>query len=462
MSKALSSFAFILGSFLFSRVQAFLHPQKNNSRRITLHFIRERRRRNNTMRRTGQVFVSPVLSSTRFGARGKSLACNIDTKRSFLFKDRSFSASSGFSSSRNYPVSTNTLKSNVYTRDFYRTSTTLLDMTSTTTETLLAPTITENKKYPNNLTNDSILSTNPYKKKKKPIEISPINPHYNILFAFELPQGICIGVSLCESDNVDDLWEAKYADILHPDEISFLVTQNQNIAQGKNSLTTNQISFLVGRIAMRTAIHHLEQKKDDSSLRMSTTKINKLPPILKEKDTGRPLVPNDFIGSISHKDDIGVALISTKSDDDMMIGVDIEKTYKSSKRKTNIAKRVLTPNEIQYISDSLLNSEGSNDDTATTIEAQESDQVLLRFSFKESLYKAIHPFVKRYVGFREAEITPYSNGTAVVKYFLKDDEKGTRIPTFRLTQAHWNHVLNDEYFITSISVVPDGEEEDHT
>jgi enterobactin synthetase component D len=71
---------------------------------------------------------------------------------------------------------------------------------------------------------------------------------------------------------------------------------------------------------------------------------------------------------------------------------------------------------------------------------------LLRFSLKEALYKALHPFVCRYIGFLEAEVQPVADGTAKVallsSYF--DGE-------FERVEAHWRRVLPG-YFLTSVRV----------
>jgi 4'-phosphopantetheinyl transferase EntD len=44
--------------------------------------------------------------------------------------------------------------------------------------------------------------------------------------------------------------------------------------------------------------------------------------------------------------------------------------------------------------------------------------VLLRFSVKEAIYKALDPFVRRYVAFREMSVSPRADGTAEVRPHL--------------------------------------------
>ena len=69
---------------------------------------------------------------------------------------------------------------------------------------------------------------------------------------------------------------------------------------------------------------------------------------------------------------------------------------------------------------------------------------MIFFSLKESIYKAVHPLICQYVGFQEAEVTPYSNGTATVSWHLKS---GAQIRLRGIT-AHWQR-LDNNYFLSS-------------
>lgn len=73
------------------------------------------------------------------------------------------------------------------------------------------------------------------------------------------------------------------------------------------------------------------------------------------------------------------------------------------------------------------------------------EEVLLRFSLKESVYKAIHPLICQYVAFQEAEIKPLDDGTADVKLNLKS---GAHNIINKIT-AHWRR--HGEYFVSSAS-----------
>ena len=159
------------------------------------------------------------------------------------------------------------------------------------------------------------------------------------------------------------------------------------------------------------------------------------PCILKD-EYGRPKVPTGFLGSISHKDNIGVALVAEDGDVAPLIskgiGIDIEK---ASTLKSRIERKILTPNEREK----LGHVEGVSRD----------EEVLLRFSLKEAVYKAMHPLINQYVGFQEAEITPKSDGTALVDLNLKSGQH-TKLGTIT---ANWRTVVLDEqYYLTSASV----------
>lgn len=70
---------------------------------------------------------------------------------------------------------------------------------------------------------------------------------------------------------------------------------------------------------------------------------------------------------------------------------------------------------------------------------------MLRFSIKESIYKAIHPLICQFVGFQEVQVQPFQNGTAEIDFHLKSDAE-TR---FKDVTVHWRRV--GKYFLTSAS-----------
>ena len=74
------------------------------------------------------------------------------------------------------------------------------------------------------------------------------------------------------------------------------------------------------------------------------------------------------------------------------------------------------------------------------------EEVLLRFSLKESVYKAMHPLICQYVGFMEAEVQPLPDGTAKATFMLKSGVHHQ----FETVTAHWQRI--GDYFLTSSSV----------
>lgn len=68
---------------------------------------------------------------------------------------------------------------------------------------------------------------------------------------------------------------------------------------------------------------------------------------------------------------------------------------------------------------------------------------------KESLYKAMHPLICQYVGFQEAEVTPYNNGTASVKWSIKNGKH----ELFEDCTLNWRRLTDiGDYFLTSARV----------
>jgi len=70
----------------------------------------------------------------------------------------------------------------------------------------------------------------------------------------------------------------------------------------------------------------------------------------------------------------------------------------------------------------VMDTEVANKNPKWSINSLEED-VMLRFSFKESLYKALNPILERYVEFLEAEVYPNpNNGTARIVFKLHSGE----------------------------------------
>lgn len=97
-------------------------------------------------------------------------------------------------------------------------------------------------------------------------------------------------------------------------------------------------------------------------------------------ERGAPLLPPGWVGSVSHKEAFAAALVAVAGDGH--IGIDLERAQPS---RQDIGRRILTPREQAALPDRGL-------------------AVTLRFAIKEAIYKALDPYVRRYVGFTEVEL----------------------------------------------------------
>ncbi|KAL3941286.1 MAG: hypothetical protein SGBAC_004334 [Bacillariaceae sp.] len=192
----------------------------------------------------------------------------------------------------------------------------------------------------------------------------------------ELPEGRCVGVGSDDSNTKEIISAETLADstnwaheYYHPDELM----------HGMKLPSARQESFWLGRLSMRLAL-------DGSS---------KDHPILKDSH-GRPRLPLGAFGSISHKGSYGVALVSR---DESLAGVGVDLEHTSRTGKKNIGKRILTDDEMKDLG------------KLPGISAEE--EVLLRFSLKEAIYKAAHPlfYLQMDVGIGFADEDSRSNGT---------------------------------------------------
>jgi enterobactin synthetase component D len=102
---------------------------------------------------------------------------------------------------------------------------------------------------------------------------------------------------------------------------------------------------------------------------------------------GAPVPPEGWVASISHKEGLAVALVAP--DEGWAVGVDLEAL---GPPRLHLAPRLLTSSEQAQLA-------------AMPPQAQ-WPELLLRFSAKEALYKAIDPYLQRYVGFAEVAIVP--------------------------------------------------------
>lgn len=155
-------------------------------------------------------------------------------------------------------------------------------------------------------------------------------------------------------------------------------------------------TFAAGRVALRAALAEVGVHIDG--------------PILRDA-RGAPVLPAGVLASVSHKDELAVAVAQLDDGRGARLGVDVELLNDANARSTkrvDVTKHVLTAREIAELA--------HLDEHARRIET------LARFSLKEALYKALDPFVTRYVGFLEVEVRRHDDGTAAFDLALTKGE----------------------------------------
>jgi enterobactin synthetase component D len=191
-------------------------------------------------------------------------------------------------------------------------------------------------------------------------------------FVLDLPLGICVGVSLPTG-------ELALPAALHPEEAAFARTLPE----------ARRAGWVGGRVALRAALDRAQIEAPD--------------PIL-ATPRGAPLLPPGAIGSLSHKRAIAVAVAAPATTPAATLGIDVEEIRPL---RSDIATRVLTSEER-----AALPAEGPARDAA----------VLLRFSAKEAIYKALDPWVRRFVAFEEAIVAPAPAGGLAARLALSGNE----------------------------------------
>ena len=154
---------------------------------------------------------------------------------------------------------------------------------------------------------------------------------------------------------------------LHPDER----------AAGAGLAIARRREWTAGRFALRAALERAGVASHEP---------------IGADDRGAPRVPAGWIGTISHKRGLAVA-IAARDLDGARVGIDLELDAGS---KVAIEGRVLTAAERAALPD---------DDRGRAI--------MRRFAIKEAIYKAVDPFVRRYVGFQEVELALDDDGVRV-------------------------------------------------
>lgn len=202
---------------------------------------------------------------------------------------------------------------------------------------------------------------------------------YQPLYHHATPHGVLTAVSL---PNPPEPVPAGVLERLAPEEAEAAVALRG----------FRQVQYVGGRIALRHAASQLGMQ---------------LPATLSDK-RGAPRLPPRLVGSVSHKHSIAVGMVARANG--LTLGVDIE-DYDPP--RMSIAPRILRPEELAAVQ--------------ALPEENQWLALLLRFSIKESIYKAIDPYVHRYVGFHEASVAPDLEGGAEVSLHLANGESGFEV-----------------------------------
>jgi enterobactin synthetase component D / holo-[acyl-carrier protein] synthase len=186
-------------------------------------------------------------------------------------------------------------------------------------------------------------------------------------FAASLPFGACVGVSLPEKADDEAGWPAT----LHPDER----------AVARSLGEARRASWIGGRVALRAALETAGLPAADALLATAR---------------GGPRLPAGAAGSISHKGDLVVAMAAPAGQPAATLGVDLEQLRPL---RADLAARVLTPGEREGLPPPGPDREA---------------HLLRVFCAKEAVYKALDPWLARYVGFHEVEIGFEAGGLTVL------------------------------------------------
>jgi 4'-phosphopantetheinyl transferase EntD len=145
-----------------------------------------------------------------------------------------------------------------------------------------------------------------------------------------------------------------------------------------------RLTWVGGRLALRAALRDLE-----------TGGAAAPPGPILPTARGAPALGPGFVGSVSHKGTVAVALAAraTSAGAGATLGVDVEIDRPP---RADIARRVLTADERRR-------AEALDPDARAR-------ELLVFFSAKEAIYKALDPWVGRHVSFQEVAISRDAGG----------------------------------------------------
>ena len=150
----------------------------------------------------------------------------------------------------------------------------------------------------------------------------------------------------------------------------------QRFSRFSRAVTKRKAEYLAGRHVAQQSLYKL-----DGSLCDIPIGVNRA-----------PVWPSHCLGSISHTSDIAVCAV-TNQQDNVYLGLDVEMTLSKQSRQ-DIESLITFDSEITHFQSAFENREAL---------------VTFIFSAKESLFKALYPFVNVYFDFLDAEIISVDN-----------------------------------------------------
>jgi enterobactin synthetase component D len=142
-------------------------------------------------------------------------------------------------------------------------------------------------------------------------------------------------------------------------------------------------------------------------------------------EQGEPNWPRGFLGSLAHTTNLGIAIVG-KSTDYIAIGIDCELSQR--KLSEAAAKRVCTEAELNILHENSMSP-------------------LLAFGCKETIYKALFPSVRRYFGFRAAQLVAANDTTCCFKLEEHLSNEWHKEKQLEVSWSQWR-----EYLITAIAI----------
>ena len=196
-----------------------------------------------------------------------------------------------------------------------------------------------------------------------------------------VPNGALASVAIVAEAGPDLADAAAWDGGVHADELAF----------ASRMAPARRVAFLAGRRALRAALRRIAPHDADY-------------PLL-QTGRGAPHLPDGWTGSISHKRTRAIALAAPATGG--LLGVDLEERPTADQpERPSIASRILTAAERDVI-------EGLDPHA-------HREATLVRFAVKEAVYKAIDPYVSRYVRFTEVELELSVDGRASVRLLLPE------------------------------------------